>query len=143
MDKLLRYIRGTIFVVWFMACVLPYILIQSIFFFLSFLSESLHQKFIEFLSHIFGFFIFGTLQLFAPYSMILSGEKSKFPNIKLSDGTIKWLEYASTEDSILISNHQIYSDWLHIWALGYAQDYDYYLKFVAKDEIRKIPIFGR
>ncbi|OMJ17713.1 putative acyltransferase [Smittium culicis] len=96
----------------------------------------------SFFGHLFGLFIVGTMDLFCPYQIILSGKKSTFNNISI-DGTVNWFDFATTNTSVAISNHQIYSDWLYIWALGYFKNYDYFLKFVAKEGIRKIPVFGR
>lgn len=50
--------------------------------------------------------------------------------------------FPATEDDILISNHQIYSDWVYLWSLmdvfGRAGD----VKIIMKRSLRAVPVFG-
>ncbi|OLY84314.1 putative 1-acyl-sn-glycerol-3-phosphate acyltransferase 5, partial [Smittium mucronatum] len=118
MSSLIEKVRFVLLISWFIVCVTPYVLILNI---LHFIISPFGPEYLDILSelfgNLFGFFIVGTMDIFCPYEIIVSGKKSDFPN-RLSDDSIDW-------------------------ALGYIKKYDYYLKFVAKESIRKIPVFGR
>lgn len=44
--------------------------------------------------------------------------------------------------SIIISNHQLYSDWVYIWWLAYTSNLSDAIKILLKDSLKRIPIFG-
>ncbi|OZJ03143.1 hypothetical protein BZG36_04640 [Bifiguratus adelaidae] len=43
---------------------------------------------------------------------------------------------------ILISNHQVYADWIYLWCFAYMANAHGAVKIILKDALRKLPIFG-
>ena len=52
-------------------------------------------------------------------------------------------EFLHLGNTILISNHQLYIDWLYLWQLSYAFQRAHDFIFILKQSIRKIPFIGR
>ncbi|KAG2731172.1 hypothetical protein G9P44_005588 [Scheffersomyces stipitis] len=46
-----------------------------------------------------------------------------------------------TPNSVIISNHQIYTDWLFLWFLSYTARFSYYIHIILKD-MSNIPVLG-
>ncbi|ODV91849.1 hypothetical protein CANCADRAFT_12824, partial [Tortispora caseinolytica NRRL Y-17796] len=44
--------------------------------------------------------------------------------------------------SIFVSNHQIYTDWIHSWVLAYMCDMDRGMHIVSKESLKKLPVTG-
>lgn len=44
--------------------------------------------------------------------------------------------------AVWISNHQLYTDWLYLWALAYYSDLSSRVFIVLKNSLRRIPVFG-
>ncbi|PVU97555.1 hypothetical protein BB561_000489 [Smittium simulii] len=141
--KIIRVFRGLIVVLWFLFCVLPFVVLQFIYFpILRRLNKNLLEIATQLLENLFGYFIAGTMNLYCPHKLVFTGKKSDF-NYFRPDSSIDWFKMANLHGAVLMSNHQIYADWLYLWALGYYYSFAHYIKFVAKYEISKIPIFGR
>ncbi|KAK6203404.1 acyltransferase-domain-containing protein [Scheffersomyces amazonensis] len=45
-------------------------------------------------------------------------------------------------NSVFISNHQIYTDWMFLWFLNYTSKLGQYVFIVLKDQLSKLPVLG-
>lgn len=52
------------------------------------------------------------------------------------------LETSIPADTVLIANHQIYTDWVFLWWLAYTAKLGGFVYIVLKASLRKIPILG-
>lgn len=52
------------------------------------------------------------------------------------------LKTALSPRSIVISNHQLYSDWVYIWWLAYTSNLSDAVKILLKDSLKQVPVFG-
>ncbi|KAF2868493.1 acyltransferase-domain-containing protein [Massariosphaeria phaeospora] len=76
----------------------------------------------------------------APVKMRISGDASMRGQFrKTEDGR---LECDFPERMVLISNHQIYTDWVYLWWIAYTSRMHGHLYIILKESIRYIPILG-
>ncbi|KAL8802711.1 MAG: hypothetical protein Q9200_006490 [Gallowayella weberi] len=79
-------------------------------------------------------------QCWAPTVVRVSGHKSvRGQLLKTTDGN---LLSNFPERIILIANHQIYTDWLYLWWIGYTNGMHGRIYVVLKESLRRIPVIG-
>ncbi|KAL5119104.1 hypothetical protein ACEQ8H_003028 [Pleosporales sp. CAS-2024a] len=76
----------------------------------------------------------------APVKMRVSGDESVRGQFrKTADGR---LECDFPERMVLISNHQIYTDWVYLWWIAYTSSMHGHLYIILKESIKYIPLLG-
>ncbi|KAF2715183.1 acyltransferase-domain-containing protein [Pleomassaria siparia CBS 279.74] len=76
----------------------------------------------------------------APVKMRISGDESVRGQMrKTPDGR---LECDFPERMVLISNHQIYTDWIYLWWVAYTSRMHGHIYIILKESIKYIPILG-
>lgn len=88
----------------------------------------------------FGMVCVTIVQWFAPTRVIMTGDQSVAHQIK--EGAYGRVETGFDERLILISNHQIYADWLFIWWAAYTSQMHGSIYIVLKDSLKWVPIIG-
>ncbi|RKO96858.1 hypothetical protein CXG81DRAFT_16127 [Caulochytrium protostelioides] len=68
-----------------------------------------------------------TLQLVSPVTLHVSGD---FDALR------------ADRNAVLIANHQIYTDWCHLWALAWFRGGQGGLKIMLKDSLKLVPFYG-
>lgn len=79
-------------------------------------------------------------QWFSPTTVVVSGDETTAHQIKM--GAYGRVETGFDERIILISNHQIYADWLFIWWAAYTSRMHGALYIVLKKSLKWIPVIG-
>ncbi|EFX00735.1 phospholipid/glycerol acyltransferase [Grosmannia clavigera kw1407] len=90
----------------------------------------------------FGLVITTMTYWWGPTTIRISGDASVAGQIKsLSDGRV---EFNFPERLVLIANHQIYTDWLYLWWVGYANKPRSHgsIYIILKESLKYIPIIG-
>ncbi|KAB2100659.1 hypothetical protein AG0111_0g11174 [Alternaria gaisen] len=76
----------------------------------------------------------------APVTMRVSGDESVRGQMrKNKDGM---MECDFPERMVLISNHQIYTDWVYLWWIGYSASMHGHLYIILKESLKYIPVLG-
>ena len=88
----------------------------------------------------FGMVCVTITQWFAPTTVVVSGDASCAHQI--NKGKYGQLETAFDERMILISNHQIYADWLFIWWAAYTSRMHGAIYIILKDSLKWVPVIG-
>lgn len=110
-----------------------------------------YRKILHYTQKLFGCAMVSLHQLFAPTTFVLykdpSIEGSLLARPDLAPGQRVSLDdlkpgLSLPERLILISNHQLYSDWIYIWCLAYFCRRHGDLKIILKKSLAKIPIWG-
>ncbi|KAK5083074.1 hypothetical protein LTR05_006956 [Lithohypha guttulata] len=81
-------------------------------------------------------------QCFSPTTIRLSGDSSmrgQFSKAKDGSGL---LETRFPERMVLISNHQIYTDWIYLWYTAYASRMHGAIYIILKESLKYIPLIG-
>ncbi|PHH84424.1 hypothetical protein CDD83_1961 [Cordyceps sp. RAO-2017] len=82
-------------------------------------------------------------QIWGPTTMRISGDDSVAGEIKPTrDGGV---EFAFPERLVLVANHQIYTDWLYLWWIAYANrpGMHGHIYIILKESLKYIPIIGQ
>lgn len=91
----------------------------------------------------FGIMITTTTQWWGPTTIRISGDASVAGQMRqTADGLV---EFSFPERLVLIANHQIYTDWLYLWWVGYANrpHMHGHLYIILKQSLKYIPIMGQ
>jgi lysocardiolipin and lysophospholipid acyltransferase len=90
----------------------------------------------------FGILITTMTHWWAPTKIRISGDASVASQIKKHPSGL--VEFAFPERLVLIANHQIYTDWLYLWWVAYANSPHMhgFVYIILKESLRYIPILG-
>lgn len=84
--------------------------------------------------------VVGVCQWFAPTEVVFSADASCADEIAVGEDGLLTNTFAPR--AIVISNHQIYADWLYIWWAAYASRMHGALYIILKDSLKWIPVVG-
>lgn len=88
----------------------------------------------------FGLLITTMTQWFSPTLIRVSGDASIRGQLKqTSDGR---LETAFPERLVMMSNHQLYTDWLYLWWIAYTGRMHGHIYIILKEALKYIPVIG-
>jgi len=79
-------------------------------------------------------------QFWAPVTFRISGDKSVKDQIRITEDGM--LECDFPERLVLIANHQIYTDWMYLWWIAYANRMHGHIYIILKESLKWIPILG-
>ncbi|KAL8679581.1 MAG: hypothetical protein Q9186_004138 [Xanthomendoza sp. 1 TL-2023] len=104
------------------------------------INEDWYNAWIAFTKQSWGLLTTSMTQCWAPTVVRVSGHKSvRGELLKTTDGN---LLSNFPERIILIANHQIYTDWLYLWWIGYTNGMHGRIYVVLKESLRRIPVIG-
>ncbi len=107
---------------------------------LSLINEDWYNAWIAFTKQSWGLLMMTMTQCWAPTVIRVSGHESVRGQLhKTVDGN---LLCTFPERLVLIANHQIYTDWLYLWWMGYTAGMHGHVYIVLKESLKKIPILG-
>ena len=88
----------------------------------------------------FGLLIITLTQWFSPTTIRVSGDKSvRGQLMRTKDGR---LHTGFPERLVMISNHQLYTDWLYLWWIAYTSKMHGHIYIILKEAMKYIPILG-
>ncbi|ORZ25901.1 acyltransferase-domain-containing protein [Absidia repens] len=116
-------------------------------------SNDLYQKQLTRILSYWSQNLIGLIQMTAPSKMVFYFDKSCPPSTHIVNSTTtdqqqKNHQYSPTGDlnfpdrTIVISNHQIYADWIYVWFIAYLAKAHGSLKIMLKNELKYTPFFG-
>jgi 1-acyl-sn-glycerol-3-phosphate acyltransferase len=91
----------------------------------------------------FGLVITTMTHWWGPTTIRISGDAEVADQIRQTpDGLV---QFSFPERMVMIANHQIYTDWLYLWWVGYANSPHMhgYLYIILKESLKYIPIIGQ
>ncbi|KAG0244360.1 hypothetical protein BGX31_009298 [Mortierella sp. GBA43] len=117
------------------------------------LAPGLYHRHIKMTCGHFGALLLRMNQLFAPSDIVLTGDESikgivKMYQGKLLKGQEDGGKHSHNKDDflldmpdrlVLISNHQIYSDWMYLWCFAYLAEKQRALKIILRGDLTWIP----
>ncbi|KAH8652073.1 acyltransferase [Xylariales sp. PMI_506] len=106
------------------------------------LNRELYYSYMALTKQSFGLLVTTMTHWWAPTVIRVSGEAAVAEQLSLTpDGRI---ECAFPERMVMIANHQIYTDWLYLWWVGYTNNpaMHGHLYIILKESIKWIPVIG-
>ncbi|KAL9636712.1 MAG: hypothetical protein Q9164_002651 [Protoblastenia rupestris] len=99
-----------------------------------------YNTWIAFTKQSWGLLTMTMTQWWAPTVVRVSGDSTmRGQLLKTTDGG---LLCDFPERMVLIANHQIYTDWLYLWWIGYAAGMHGRIYVVLKESLKRIPVIG-
>lgn len=141
MRPLVQYVRGAAIAVYFSSLTISLYFTLLLAYPLRFLSPSTWRAWVDIQKGHFGSLLMSVQQLFSRSKFVLYPEprlRSKF----IVDPVTGALHARLSSRAVVTSNHQIYSDWINVWWLAYANKCPGSVYIMLKRSLKNIPIFG-
>ncbi|KAM6509285.1 hypothetical protein FSOLCH5_012286 [Fusarium solani] len=139
---LMQILRGALFSFYFMTCCIIIHITQFIGAPLYFFNRDWYYAYMAMTKRSFCLTITVMTQIWGPTTIRISGDESVAGQIKLRpDGGV---QFEFPERLVLIANHQIYTDWLYLWWVGYANSPGMHghIYIILKESLKMIPLIG-
>ncbi|OAA65639.1 Phospholipid/glycerol acyltransferase [Niveomyces insectorum RCEF 264] len=141
-SRLTQLLRGLSFGIFFITSAITIQLTQWIGAPLYWVSRDLFYDYMAVTKQSFGLVITTMTYWWGPTTIRISGDASVAGQIKKTrDGRV---EFSFPERLIMIANHQIYTDWLYLWWVGYANSprMHGYIYIILKESLKYLPVIG-
>ncbi|KAK1756957.1 Phospholipid/glycerol acyltransferase [Echria macrotheca] len=138
----MRILRGLSAIVYFLTCSVTIHLTQLVGAPLYWISRDFYDGYMAMTKQSFGLLITTLTHWWSPTTIRISGDASVADQIKKTpDGRV---EFSFPDRLIMIANHQIYTDWLYLWWVGYANTPSMhgYIYIILKESLKWIPVIG-
>lgn len=133
--------RISLFALWFFSCICSLALTQYIGAPLYFINQNYFYAFMALTKRSFGLWVVSMSQWFSPTTMRISGDKSVRGQLsRTKDGRLR---ADFPERLVMIANHQLYSDWVYLWWMAYANKMHGHVYIILKESLQYIPILGQ
>ncbi|KAJ4302049.1 hypothetical protein N0V88_002185 [Collariella sp. IMI 366227] len=106
------------------------------------INRELYYAYMSLTKQSFGLLITTMTHWWGPTTIRISGDASVANQLrKTEDGLV---EFSFPERMVMIANHQIYTDWLYLWWVGYANAPKMHgsIYIILKESLKYIPIVG-
>ncbi|KXJ92498.1 acyltransferase-domain-containing protein [Microdochium bolleyi] len=136
------YLRAFTFSVYFMSGIVVTHITQILGSPLYFINKELYYAYMSLTKANFGLLTTTMTQWWAPTVIRVSGDASVAAQLSITpDGRI---ECSFPERLVLIANHQIYTDWLYLWWVGYTNNPQMHghIYIILKESLKWIPFIG-
>ncbi|KAI5468056.1 acyltransferase-domain-containing protein [Mariannaea sp. PMI_226] len=140
--KLMQFVRGALFALYFNTCCIIIHITQLIGSPLYFFNRDWYYAYMAMTKRSFALTTTVMTQIWGPTTVRISGDESVAGQIKpTSDGGV---QFNFPERIVLIANHQIYTDWLYLWWVAYANSPGMHghIYIILKESLKYIPIVG-
>ncbi|ANB13304.1 Cst26p [Sugiyamaella lignohabitans] len=107
---------------------------------IKYVSEPFFHAWVDFTKQSFGLLLVVVTQYWTPVKVTVSGDKSVKGIFSLDEKSL--LQTKIPDRAIVISNHQLYSDWVFLWYIAYTARAHGGIYIMLKDSLKKIPIWG-
>jgi 1-acyl-sn-glycerol-3-phosphate acyltransferase len=135
-----QLIRMLLFATWFIGCCVLIHITQLLGAPLYFINKDYFYAWVALTKQSFAVVIITITEWFAPTLVRVSGDASVRGQIRRSaDGRV---ETDFPERLILISNHQIYTDWLYLWCIAYTSRLHGHIYIILKEGLKYVPLAG-
>jgi lysocardiolipin and lysophospholipid acyltransferase len=109
---------------------------------LYFVNREIYYAYMALTKQSFGLLVATITHWWGPTTIRISGDESVADQIKKApDGLV---EFSFPERMVMIANHQIYTDWLYLWWIGYANSpmMHGHIYIILKESLKNLPIAG-
>ncbi|KYK57147.1 1-acylglycerol-3-phosphate acyltransferase [Drechmeria coniospora] len=140
--RLTQFLRGLAFAAYFAFCCVMIAITQLVGAPLYFVNREWYYAYMAMTKRSFALTMIVMTQIWGPTTIRISGDESVADQIKATaDGGV---QFSFPERMVLIANHQIYTDWLYLWWIGYVNrpGMDGHLYIILKESLRFIPLIG-
>ncbi|KAF4589161.1 Phospholipid/glycerol acyltransferase [Ophiocordyceps camponoti-floridani] len=139
---LIHLLRGIVLTVYFITCSAFIIASQVIGSPLYWIDREWHYAYVAFTKRSFALTATLMTHIWGPTTVRISGDASVVDQIKPTpEGGV---QFSFPERLVLVANHQIYTDWLYLWWVAYANRPTMagHLYIILKESLKYVPFIG-
>ena len=136
----LEALRALTFVTWFLCCAVSINCVQLAGAWLYWVDQDYYYAYMALTKQSFGIFITSLTQWFSPTIVRVSGDDSVRAQIRRTKAGSLELDFP--ERMIIISNHQIYTDWLYLWFSAYTARMHGHVYIILKESLKYVPVIS-
>lgn len=137
---LVQIIKILLFVTWFNTCCVNIHITQWFGAPLYFFNKDYYYAYMAVTKQSFGLLATTITQWFSPTVIRISGHESVRGQLRQTKNGL--LETDFPERLIMISNHQLYTDWLYLWWIAYTSKMHGHVYIILRDSLKYIPFIG-
>ncbi|KAL2891106.1 putative acyltransferase [Ceratocystis lukuohia] len=140
---LMQVARGVVLALYFLVGCLAILATQVLGSPLYWINRPLYYSYIALTKQSFALLAITVTQWWGPTTIRISGDDSVANQMRRTqDGRV---EFDFPERLVLIANHQIYTDWLYLWWVGYANKLQMHghIYIILKESLKMVPILGQ
>lgn len=105
------------------------------------ISVDWYKAWVSYSKQLFCILIIFITQQWTPLNVTITGDLSTKGLFEIDPDT-KLFESHFDPRAIVISNHQLYSDWVYLWWVAFTSKFHGNIYIMLKDSLKNIPIFG-
>ncbi len=137
---LIQIVRVASLVPYFVLAAISIVATQTVGFLLLLISPKDLRVWMDYTKQSFGLAIISITQWYSPSKVNIYSDPSMSNvfSVDLNHNLISNFPH----HSIIIANHQIYSDWIYLWWITYSAKLHGSIFIILKDSLKKIPILG-
>ncbi|KAG8420234.1 hypothetical protein J3459_011282 [Metarhizium acridum] len=140
--RAMQILRGIAFTAYFTFCCFAIVITQFIGAPLYFINREWFYAYMAMTKQSFALTITVMTHIWGPATVRISGDESVAGQILATPGG--GVEFKFPERMVMIANHQIYTDWLYLWWVGYANrpGMHGHIYIILKESLKYIPFIG-
>jgi len=135
-----QVLRAILLLTWFNCCCIVINVTQFLGSPLYFISQNYYYAYMALTKQSFGIMTTAGTRWFSPTPVRVSWDPSLRGQFrKTEDGK---LETTFPERLVLISNHQVYTEWLYLWWVAYTSRMHGHIFIILKESLKYVPVLG-
>ncbi|KAL6821350.1 acyltransferase domain-containing protein [Trichoderma camerunense] len=137
-----QILRGLALAVYFLICCVTIVASQVLGCWLYFVNREIYYDYMALTKRWFAIVVTWMTQIWGPVTIRISGDESVAGEIRPTEGG--GVQFNFPERLVMIANHQIYTDWLYLWWVGYVNRASAHghIYIILKQSLQYIPIIG-
>ncbi|KAL2823991.1 hypothetical protein BDW59DRAFT_173120 [Aspergillus cavernicola] len=137
----MQVLRSLLLATWFNCCCVITLITQLVGSPLYFVNKRYYYAWMATTKRSFGLVITALTQWGCPTYVRVSGDMSVRGQIHITDdGRLKT---TFPERLVMIANHQVYTDWIYLWWVAYANSMHGHIFIILKESLKYIPVLGQ
>lgn len=136
----MQMLRSLLLATWFSCSCVAIVATQLIGAPLYFISKRRYYQYMAFTKQSFALVITALTQWACPTFIRASGDLSMRGQINLKNGLLRT---KFSERLVLVSNHQVYTDWVYLWWVAYTNRMHGRIFIILKESLKHIPLLGQ
>ncbi|PTB63468.1 acyltransferase-domain-containing protein [Trichoderma citrinoviride] len=140
--RAVQVLRGLALGIYFFTCCVTIVISQVLGSWLYFVNRDIYYDYMSMTKRWFAVTTTFVTQVWGPTTIRISGDESVAGEIRpTEDGGV---QFNFPERLVMIANHQIYTDWLYLWWVGYVNKpaAHGHIYIILKQSLQYIPIIG-
>lgn len=140
--KSMQILRALVFIGYFTTCIMVTFITQVVGLPLYFINREWYYAYMAMTKRYFALITSFMTNIWGPTTVRISGDESVAGQIRATDDG--FVEFDFPERIVLVANHQIYTDWLYLWWVGYANRpaLHGHIYIILKESLKYIPMIG-